>query len=181
MAGLPAAALAAQSPRRGRKLPPVPSRFGSPGTVKGAYTFVVNSETDATFQMKGSGTVAGLGGVKVGAQLTRTDVRHVPVVLSNRRGSITLRLDSPRGDLTTQAAGAQPARLLHTITSGTGAVPAAAQGQGTADVMLVPQLASLGLSGRFEPDLASRPPLSRSSADFFLASALPIRHTWRVR
>ncbi len=146
MAGLPAAALAAQvaGPKAG--VPPRAQALRLSGTVKGGYTFVVNSETDVTFQMKGSGSVAGLGGVKMATQLTRTDPDTMQVVLSNRRGSITLRLDTQQGDLTTQSAG-RSQRASYTITSGTGAY-SAAQGQGTADVMLIPQLASLGLSGR---------------------------------
>lgn len=134
-------AAAAQVVRARPVTPATATTLRLAGTLRGNYSVPIRLGVAPKFQIQGSGAVGGLGTVRMTGEATSaSSPDSMDIVLSNRRGSVTLRLGPNSGEATASQ------KVPFTIASGTGAY-AKATGQGTAEMIVMPRSAT-GLDGR---------------------------------
>jgi hypothetical protein len=134
-----------------------PRSLGLRGVVKGNF-LVELGQTTSTTTFRGNGMFAGVGTARAtaSAQDSGQGLDFLDLVLSNRRGTVTVRIVSTATVTSTNPTTPMPGRFQ--IQSGTGAY-AQSQGAGTIQMRILPRVAPQGVAGRFiiqfQPDKAT--------------------------
>lgn len=130
------------------------------GTVRGTFAVVPTSVGFAPFDLRGDGRITPLGRADLHGLLqtlpTNQSAEPLDLSLSNRRGSVNLRLLQ---DTMPAYPPGQPFRMTYTLLGGTG-IYRGVVGTGRADVTLSPDFATFNTVGQFtltfRPDHAHR-------------------------